>query len=397
MISQKKLAIAVSVALGATAAAVAHADSAYFPQVVYSPSVTTIISVVNESSRNYTPAGLPDGDNLHYRLYYKDLLAADSNLDACREFNTFLPTSKFDLQSFDVGNVFTDFANNTLGVLFDDPSRNNQWQQAGQSYALALDTGLSAIRGYLLVDNQDRLNPPGTTPTNRAQAFESVTGEALLMEYATGASWGYAAYDRDGDTAEEVVGTNVLGGEFDYGRNGENSGTASPYQVTMMPFEEVSTSFLVTPIYAPDQPGPTNAGAFNLGTIVGNVAPGNANDYEATLEFVTRSGAFSVYDRDELVMSGSVPETVVCVGRVEAQDLLTVGVNDRTRNGGWGLLENRAVLSQATPGVFPGSVSQTVTSAAVVIKHEAGTSLNGVDTNGRWNNAIILPDAGDND
>lgn len=381
MIKRKALALAISAVVGGAMASAAYADSAFFPQVVYSPTVTTIVSVVNTSGRNYTPAGAPDGDNLHYRLYYKDLLSPTVATDKCEEVNVFRPTSKFDLQTFDIGNVTTDPADNVLGVLFNDPSVNNDWKKANLTYALGTLTGLEAFRGYLVVDNAERDND------------KTLTGEAVVLDFVNGSSWGYSALDRAGETDEDVV-----GGEFDYGLNGERSASRSPYQTAIMPFAEVNTAFLVTPIYDRDQ-GSARFRAprwrFASDRVIGNVAPDSHNGYKATLRLDTdATGRFALFDRDEVVVSGTVPREVVCVGRVEAQSLLTAGALASLPNGGWGNLRNFTTVCQTTAfGGAPGNqICERIEPAAVVIKHEAGTSLNGFLTGaGRWNNAIILP------
>ena len=71
MLNQKKLTVAIAIAVGASAAAIgsASAGQLFFPQAVVSDTVTTVVSVINtQEARNPTVA-----ETLHYRYYYKVL------------------------------------------------------------------------------------------------------------------------------------------------------------------------------------------------------------------------------------------------------------------------------------------------------------------------------------
>jgi len=335
MSAQKNLASAISIALGTTAlvaAGAATASSAFFPQVVVSPSVTTIVSVANTSAANYNQNGTGPGDNLHYHYYYKP---ADNNAAPCVEVNVFRPTSQFDLQTIDLGGVFGAF---DLGVLFNDPSFFNNWRAPNQSFALGSLTGLVASRGYLVVDNADA-------------SEESVRGEAFVFEFANGATWGYQAYRAAGET-------NPPGApEFDY----TFAASENPAFASIMPFEEIATAFMVTPV-------------------TDNMIPG-INTYKTQLAYVidpTASTAF--YDRDEGAVSGRVPQEVTCVGRIDAADLLTDAALSLVPDGGWTFVAQNTTNTDYSP--------------AVVIKLEYGVgSFNGEPINGVFNNAFVIAPA----
>lgn len=297
MIKPNKLATSVATILGASAIAsgAAVAGAGLWPHVVFSPSVTTVVSVINSDTSVTTP------DDLHYIFWYKDIDPASSdtppNLRACDEVNVFLPTSPNDIQSIDLGNVF---GATTLGVLFNDPSFNNDWAGAGRSFALAAATGVSPLRGYLVVDNSDT-------------AGENISGDALVLEYTNGAAWGYFAKTDEND---------------DFSDDGIPDGDSA--QVSAKPFEEVTTAFMTTPV------GPLMA---------------DVGDYAAELELTIQGfgGAGVMYDRDENPVSGSIPQEVVCVGRVEAADLVTSGAATFLPDGGWSNLQVNA-LDDATTG-----------------------------------------------
>jgi len=268
--------------------------------------------------------------NLHYRLYYKDLVDFESrdgpNFDPCFEYDVYRSSSYNDLQTIDLGGVY---GSTTLGVLFNDPSINNQWQQKGQDYALAGDLGLTAVRGYLTVDNAE-------------SGAGGISGEAFVFEFANGAAWGY----------EGMIGDN----SFDF----SSYGSDSPTNVMIMPFEEIATAFFVTPV-PPDN----------------SMAPPFLNEYEG---YIQLAGSL-MFDRDENLVSGGRPQDVVCTGRVDAGDLVTNAAAGALANGGWGELENYAV-----------SGNSEAEGAAVVIKLEYGQdSFNGEPMNGVYNNAFVLP------
>ncbi|RKT44476.1 hypothetical protein [Thiocapsa rosea] len=332
MFAKKQLSSAIAIALGASVASMASiqtasADSVFFPHVVVSPTVTTIVSVINTSDVNYNQfGGVVTGTpaSLHYRLFYKN---PSSLAGACDEVNVYRSTSVNDIQTIDLGGVF---GGDTLGVLFNDPSFYNNWMAPNQSFALGENR--SPMRGYLLVDNANSVGAA------------SVTGEAFVFEFANGAAWGYEAYSQTGES--------VGAPEFDY----LYSASRSPAQVAIMPFDQLATAFMVTPV-GPDM-------------TLGN--------YFATVQLGDSFGGTSyvLFDRDESIVSGTVPRTVTCVGRVDADTLLTDGALEEVPDGGWGYLRNYR------PGTEP---------AAVVIKLEYGVDVFDDDPMiGVFNNAIMI-------
>ena len=328
MFAKQKLSSAIAIALGASVAALApmqsaNADSAFFPQVVVSPTVTTIVSVINTSDTNYNQFGgpsTPTSANLHYRLLYKSALAA--NTVACDEVNVYRSTSVNDIQTIDLGGVF---GADTLGVLFNDPSFFNNWMAPNQSYALGQNR--APMRGYLLVDNA----ASGST--------ETVTGEAFVFEFANGATWGYEAYSAPGND------------EFDY----TFAASRSPAQVAIMPFDQIATAFMVTPV---DDDMTDGSGA-------------------ASIKLASDSGAntYVLFDRDESQVSGTVPQPVVCVGRVNAESLLTAGALEEVPDGGWGNLWNYRGAGASASASACASSESSCNEAAVVIKLEYGVEV----------------------
>lgn len=349
MFAKNTLASAVAAAIGVSAVGIAQADSVFFPYAAVSDTITTIVSVINTTNNNWNQGGAPDATHLHYRFYYKSGDNAGNNLALCEEYNEFLPTSMNDIQTIDLGGRF---GATTSGVLFDDPSINNQWQQSGRDYAFGRN--VAPARGYLYVDNSD-VNP----------LVDTLAGEAFVFEFGSGAAWGYQAHKSDDADYTFVA-------------------SESPSNVAIMPFDEITTAFFVTPVDF-DQ------------------APDFQNNYRARVEFVTTSRG-DLYDRDENLISGTLPQDVVCVARIDASEMLSDGTRARLIDGGWGRIWNYRLVNAGgtwTPAVFNSSVSGGLSPAAnksltddgaVVIKLEynLGGTINGESVGGTYNNAIML-------
>ncbi|MFD2112469.1 hypothetical protein [Thiorhodococcus fuscus] len=350
MFAKSTLASAVAAAIGVSAVGIAQADSVFFPQVVLSDTVTTIASVINTTASNWDNAGNVSTTHLHYRFYYKAGVNASDATASCEEYDEYLPTSIGDIQTIDLSGHF---GADTLGVLFNDPSINNNWAATNRDYAFGRN--VAPARGYLYVDNS-------------ANSGNTLGGEAFVFEFGSGAAWGYQAYNTNN-------------------ANYAWAASASPSLVPLMPFGEITTAFFVTPVSV-DQ------------------APDVANDYRARVEFFTSMQRGDVYDRDENLISGTVPQDVVCVARIDAMDLLSDGAMARIADGGWARLLNYRLTSNSSTA-SPANINATATDdaaslsaaatkltaddGAVVIKLEynIGGTFNGESVGGTYNNAII--------
>jgi hypothetical protein len=388
MFQRKPLTLSISMALGAMGAVstVAQADTLFFPHVVHSDTVTTVVSVVNTSDYLWDSTGEKAGyaeestyENLHWRLWHK---VADQNDAPCQEYNVHLPTSYLDLQSVDLG------AKDGSGVIFEDRKTdkdyNVDWE--GHDYAILAEARkiqkANAVRGFLLIDNPVGScgnGGPGkaacmTEQSNGGSPFGSLYGEAVIIEFNNGASWGYQAYSQAGN-------------EFDY----EAYGAISGHPLTLLPFEggpasTATTAFLVTPL-------------------VDNVAPkgkswadsemDKANDYTATLSWMD-----GLWDRDENWVSSGRPQSVTCIGRIDATELLPGAVPTTLANGGWGHLYNWTNYTYVNTITSSGNPAATQTAkaeqehVAVIYKLEYGNAFDGVSLNGVFNNAYPIHPAG---
>ncbi len=401
-----------------------QADAVMFPYVVNSATVTTVVNVVNTSNVLYNASGVGGvGGNftrLHWRLHNKNGTNATDNTAACGEIDVYLPTSRFDIQTVDLG---THFGAATSGVLFNDPSINNNWQANLGSLTYALASSVpSPSRGVLLVDNAD------TDDFRLPFAFAAtIAGEAFVYEFGSGAAWGYQApvvnnFTGGGDNgvAEMSFGDPSLGGITPGGALSFITSTrGSPGGfTTFMPPEETGTRFFVTPLNrvanidcdgdaiddadsyagAPFTGGPNcNGAAGDPGEARYNVDAGindtmiasNYGDYRVQFQMVTRSGV--AYDRDENPVSGSTSAVVRCVGGVSVTDLISsYSPSHVLSDGGWGYVRARVpAVDTATYGAQDASA---VTGRASVYKLElnVGGTFNGERAEGTFNNAFFV-------
>jgi hypothetical protein len=356
-------AVAAGLSISAMGMNVAKADSIFFPYFAISPTVTTLLSVINDDIEAETLS------ELHYRYYRND------GAGACTEFNFWNNTSANDIVTFDLGGVFS--GDDPQGVLF-EPTRT---QAIYQDDFAVMGKSAGIKRGYVLVDNAPR-NPADPVPAPTAQ----MAGEAFLIEFQTGSAWGYRAYNASeiwGLTVPPDTGDLVLLNQYDFSDRVEQNGevlTAPPAAtvdsdqkanfwspIAVAPWTEGVTAFFVTPV----------------GTTPPFQGPNGTSSLTATIELrATAQGADRVlFNRDERAFSGSQPKAVTCVGKVLIEDLVDELVVQSTPQGGW---TNLAIRPAAT-----GTTSQ-----AVVLKAsynpEDPSSLNGVAINGSYNNVNWL-------
>lgn len=346
-----KIAAAVAVSLGTSVVGMsaAQADEILFPYLVRSATVTTVMSVINDDD-------FLGSDLLHYRYYYKSGASAEDNSAACQEANYRERSSPNDIVTFDIAGTFGD----TQGVLF-EPSESRINVNYDKSFSLFKATNLSPVRAYAVVDNNDQFS-----------VNQNVYGEAIVFEFVNGAMWGYQAYNAANIYASDN-GSLFVTNPYEFTDRVETSGevlTTAPagtsverfwVPISVMPPDESTTRLFVTPIS-------TTGPAFQL-----------AQNNTATIQLAVNdpnSATFDVmYDRDENPISGQIPATVVCVGAVDVQDMISQAAQQFVRLGGW---TNVAVTS----------------GQAIVIKLEFNdsnpTTLNSQPVTGFYNNSSWL-------
>lgn len=368
MLQRKPLNVAISVAFGATFAVSTgvQADTAFWPHVVVSDQVDTIVSVINTA----------DDSTLHYSIIYKD---GRSNSNPCFEYNTLLPSSKNDIQTIDLG-----AADAASSVLFEkgDGTGNVKWKGADFGLGSVARTRLdnAPIRAFLLIDNEADEHHRSLEGGNGA----SLSGEATILEYDVGASWGY-------DVSENVDLANAgRYNSFDYDRAASESGYKTPL-LPMMGGATTTVAFMVTPVLTSrlrDEkaliPANYNGDKSDQSEAYTGGSEGN---YTATIGARGAYGSRGAYDRDENFISGSIDRTVTCIGRVDSYQLFSDSVlssRDAMSNGGFTYLANFTKQSN-------GSTTKTAYNAAVIYKIEYGAEFDGLPLNGNYNNGLRIP------
>lgn len=343
------LSLAIAAA-GFAATAAQAADVAMFPYVVNSPTVTTLVSIVDTGSatNGYDQSGATGSGRLHWRLNYKAGANATNNTATCQEVNYYLPSSPNDIQTVDLGGVF---GSATKGVLFNDASSNNDWNAGTTNninYMLGKAAGATQ-RGVLFVHNAD------------ASTTQTLYGEAMVLDFSTGAAWGYQALLNNG--------TANIAGNFDFSAQATNAAGSAPDIVTFMPTGETTTRIFVTPV---------NSGGSMLDTHGASIL--GWDNLNARVTLATGTGV--AYDRDENLVSGSVPNNVVCVGAVDVTQMMTSGAAAALANGGWGTLA-------ISPGTLTGA-TPTVNAVATKLEFNTTGKLNGQAIPGTFNNGFIM-------
>jgi hypothetical protein len=317
-----KIATAVAAGLGISMVGMnaAQADSILFPHFVLSPTVTTILSVINDDFSNL--------EELHYRYYYKN---GSANGAACQEFDFWNPTSENDIVTFDMGAHFS--GDDAQGVLFEPSSTNVKY--VDDFAVLGRTQPVPPTRGYVLVDNSPR-NPSAPFPAAQAR----LAGEAIVIEFTSGSAWGYNAYNPSGiwgftpPANPQGVGELFLLNAYDFSDRVEVNGevlvappadTANIDQkanfwvpMAIMPWEQIQSALLVTAV------------STNMGT-------NGAYNQSTTLKLRgTAEGADRImFNRDERAYSGPGNASVTCVGRIEVEDMVGEIVRQSTPEGGW--------------------------------------------------------------
>jgi len=210
----------------------AKADAILFPWVVKSNTVSTLISVVNT-------AGDPTPGTFDYQLHYQYWYKGDEQTSTCEAISFKKPTSKDDIVTFDAAGNFNDGF-----PLFNDP--NNY---GAQSFELP---EAPPCRAFLIVDN----NTPALVNAG-VNADGTLYGEAMVLEIAGGAAWGYIAYNAaGGEEGSQTAPVNCSDGNDVLG---EVIGDTEITQTVLLPADVGITRFFVTPAGANQRAGNISA------------------------------------------------------------------------------------------------------------------------------------------
>lgn len=348
----------------------AKADAILFPWVVKSNSVSTLVSVVNTAG---TPMPGDYDSVLHYQYWYKRT-TANGQAEICDPVSFKRPTSKDDIVTFDAaGNI------NGGKALFNDPS-----PYGGQSFKLNAE---APRRAFLIVDN----NTPGIG-SRGLNVDGTLYGEAIVLELAGGAAWGYIAYNADGGAATtqstEVFfndGLDLQGEVIDWVTVDGIEWT----QTTILPPSIATTKFFVTPVET-DMTG-----------ICRGQRCGTANA-RVQLFVMDPSGYWygGIYDNDENIIDFDRRKNIVCTSADDLKAFMTEAAYNQftdTNGQGWAYIwtwpGNDVIANNSETGVIIGKLEYTTSGMAIDGKTIPGTFNNFV-----WlrNNASIVGCGGNN-
>jgi len=262
----------------------AMSDTLLFPFIAVNvPNVTTFVSVID------TNGNLP---NLTYIYRYKDTTVSSipNHTGSCATTSFTRNTSRNDIVTFDTSGTF-----NSGNALFNDPTFYNG------SFALG---GTGAKRAYLLVTQSNASGVRTDSGTNR-----SLWGEAMLIDIASGAAWGYKAFN---DKNREDF-------TFDFTGVFEDHGI-----VPFFPLNEWTTKIFITPIGS-------------------NMDTANIQRDNFLLEDLN-TGNNGVYNRATTFITFTKNVSVRCTSAVDLKDFLdSTALAAVETTGGWGKFDEDAV------------------------------------------------------
>lgn len=175
--------LALAVGFVLTASFSAQADSVLMPWVIKDRAISTIISVVNR----FDPT--PEGKNVrfHFMYWYKKS-TENKSTESCEEIDFCVPTSYNDILVFDAAGNF-----NGGAPLFGDTAVKGQPYMTVQGASLALPVD-GPRRAYLVITNEVYTSEVcgGADPADKE---DSIYAEAMVVDIANGAAWGYDGYN----------------------------------------------------------------------------------------------------------------------------------------------------------------------------------------------------------
>jgi len=365
----------------------AQADQLLFPWIIKSTAVSTVISVVNTAGSNLGWNYQGVDQILHYQYWYKNS-TANGQTETCTNQSFKRPTSKDDLVIFDAA------ANINEGKpLFGDTARYGD-----QSFKLSAD---GPRRAFLIVDN----DTPFFT-LNADNVDGTLYGEAMVVELAGGAAWGYIAYNASGNSAATqqtspvyMFDTLDLLGEV-LGGNGPDTeplgqiGVNEVTPITLLPANTGITRFFMTPV--------DNHSTLALGGLlpaedspIPNQRTGNANAkiqliYNPSYVWPNGPGSYygGIFTDDEQPIDFNKSKNIVCTSADNLQDLMTEGAwNDfvATNAPGWTMIDIQTGDIDANSNLAIDNPSDDM----IVGKLEfttAGITIDGYSIPGTFNN-----------
>jgi hypothetical protein len=301
----------LTLGLGMQAAQAGH--MLMFPYVIKDANRTTLITMIGNG------ASVSSGATIHLQYYTKDLTAA--NTAACQPNSSTLTFTDNDIVTFDTGALlgagplFGDTTNNApLGTSISYAAPRHGYLlarglQGGNDifhsgFWMELDLANGGAHGDIgYVSNNDDNYNAGPGAAAFAGAATDAERVAILSDSASPANALHV-----GDVFSPTIGTN---GGYDN----------IPHAVPFWPTSTASTVFTVTPM---------------------GIAMDTSENNTSILQVLNSNNVQGAYDRNENGIDGTVRQTVRCVGRLTASQLMPGVVANAAwaATGGWGWLAN---------------------------------------------------------
>ena len=352
--------IAVVMVFALVMACNVQADGLLFPWVIKDNAISTLISLVNTAD--------PSPMKVRYHLIYEyKKTTANGQTEKCEEFDFCVPTSYNDVLVFDAAGNF-----NNGAALFGDTGGGSvtyQTVQANDSLALPVD---GPRRAFLIVTNEIYTTEHCGNSTYVGKDG-SLYGEAMVVDIANGAAWGYRAYNpyrsagdwlnfSDNGADPGALPSDAYGEVLD--------GADEMTQVVLMPPNNLCTKMFVTPVS-------TNQWAGNLGSAVYFFC---SEDDNTTF--------MGIFDDDENCISFDKKKKIVCTDGSLISHYISTGawitfVN--TGGPGWAYVTANAYSSAAL-----GIVGTEEITIGKLEYRVGGTQIDSGSIDGTINNFIWL-------
>ncbi len=349
--------IAVMLVFALAVAGSVQADTVLFPWVIKDNAISTLISLVNTAD--------PGSYKVRYHLIYEYKATTNNDqTEKCEEFDFCVPTSFNDVLVFDAAGNFNDGA-----ALFGDTGAGAvtyKTVQANNSLALPVD---GPRRAFLMVTNEIYTTEQcGVAPYVGIE--DTLYGEAMVVDIANGAAWGYRAYNpyrnagdwlnfSDNGVDPAALPSDAYGEVLD--------GADEMTKVVLLPPNNFCTKMFITPVY-------TNQWAGNLGSQVYFFCSEDDN--------TTFTG---IFDDDENCISFDRVKEVVCTDASLINHYISTGAWITFVNSGgpgWAYVSAEGYVAlgiQPTPEVVAGKLEYRVGSAQV-----DGGTIDGTINNFIW-------------
>jgi hypothetical protein len=375
---KKWMVLMLAVGFVLTASFSAQADSVLLPWIVKDKAISTIVTLVNTAD----PVAIKNSPAYKVRfhiLYKYKNTTANGQLEGCQEYDFCIPTSYNDILVFDAAGNF----NNGAPLFGDTTVQGVKYAVNPSSFALPVD---GPRRAFLIATNEIYRSEVCGTSDGDAGPEGTIYAEAMVVDIANGAAWGYDGYNPyDPENAIRFVSSLNF--------NDNETGTDALAQVvagnrdevaflTIMPPSVFTTKLFVTPINPANQRG--------MSLLLNNFSAGVQLYCNAGIPSTLGGNMPGIFDYDERCLSFNVVKEVVCTDGSEISHYMSEGVWNIFKNTnaeGWAYIT--VVRPDRITPPLPRDTIPTQQAAIGKLEYSLGTaSFDGNSVKGAINNFI---------